>query len=122
VALVGIWILPLSATLLLSAAAGFIIGSGLGPVNILSLTVMQERTPDEMLGRVMSLTIASTQLATPLGVLLAGFLIAVAGVRGEMVMIAAGFSAVVMLALLHPVMRTINRPSEAEQLPAASAG
>jgi MFS family permease len=122
VALAGIWILPLSATLMLSAIAGFIVGSGLGPVNVLSLTVIQERTPDDMLGRVLGLTIASTQLATPLGVLLAGFLIAVVGVRGEMILIAAGFSAVVLLALLHPVMRTIERPNEAQHLPATSAG
>jgi MFS family permease len=122
VGLIGIWILPLSSTLALSAAAGFVIGSGLGPVNVLSLTVLQERTPDEMMGRMLGLMMASSQLATPLGVLLAGFLIAGVGVRGEMVVIAAGFSAVVVIALLHPVMRSIDRPGESELLPAPSAG
>ena len=118
----GLWALPISSTLALSAGAGFIAGSGLGPVNVLGLTVLQERIPEQMLGRVLGLVFAAAQVATPLGVLLAGFLIAGVGVRGEMAMIAGGFSAVVAITLLHPIVRTIDRPSELEQLPVASAG
>ena len=89
---------------------------------MLGLTVLQERVPEQMLGRVLGLAFAAPQLATPLGVLLAGFLIAGVGVRGEMALIAGGFSAVVIITLLHPIVRTIDRPSELEQLPVASAG
>jgi hypothetical protein len=118
----GVWILPLSSTLALSATAGFVIGAGLGPVNVLTTTVMQERVPEQMMGRVLGLMFASSQLATPAGVLLAGFLIAGIGVRAEMLVIAAGFSAVVIFGLLHPHMRGIDRPTNADQIPAATAG
>jgi MFS family permease len=122
VGMTGLWALPLSSTLTLSAAAAFVVGSGLAPINVLGLTVLQERVPDEMLGRVLGLVFAAAQLATPLGVLLAGFLIAGVGVRGEMALIAGGFTAVVAITLLHPLIRTIDRPSAAEHLPAACAG
>jgi MFS family permease len=122
VGLTGLWALPISSTLALSAGAAFVIGSGLAPVNVLGLTVLQERIPEQMLGRVLGLVFAAAQLATPLGVLLAGFLIAGVGVRGEMALIAGGFSVVVAITLLHPVIRSIDRPSTTEQLPAASAG
>lgn len=68
---------PLPVILLITAVAGL----SAGPLNPIFSTLVQERTPAEMRGRVFGTLMAAVRAATPLSMLLAGFLVERAGIR-----------------------------------------
>lgn len=68
-----------------------------GPNGPLVATVLQERTPAALRGRVFGATTAVGFAAAPLGVLLAGSLLETVGVQATLVSIAAVFLAVTLL-------------------------
>ena len=107
----GMWMLPWSPSLLISIAGGLIAGLSLGPINILSSVVLQERVPESMLGRVFG-ALGLTQLASPLGVLLAGLSVDAIGIRSTMAVIASGVSLIALAIFLHPDLRKVERPVE----------
>lgn len=106
----GMWILPISPSLIISIAGGLIAGFSLGPINILSSVALQERVPESMLGRVFG-ALGLTQLAAPLGVLLAGLAVDAIGIRPTMVVIAAGVTLIALAIYLHPDLRKVERPA-----------
>jgi len=108
---IGMWILPLSSSLLVSIAGGLIAGLSLGPINILSFVVLQERVPERMLGRVFG-ALGLTQLASPLGVLLAGLGVDAIGIRPTMAVIASGVTLIALAIFIHPDLRKVERPIE----------
>jgi MFS family permease len=57
---------------LLALAVCFLMGVGLGMVNVFVITLLQLSTPGEMRGRVMGLAMALSQAAMPLGMALGG--------------------------------------------------
>jgi len=57
---------------LLALAVCFLMGVGLGMVNVFVITLLQVSTPGEMRGRVMGLALALSQAAMPLGMALGG--------------------------------------------------
>lgn len=63
------------------------IGIGVGLVNPMVGTIMMRVTPPQMLGRVSGVFRAGALVASPIGVLLAGPLVAVAGLRGTFIVI-----------------------------------
>lgn len=66
--------LGMTQTPLIALALMFVVGSGTGIINILVMTLFQVATPSEMRGRVMSLVLALSSAAAPLGMALGGFL------------------------------------------------
>lgn len=105
---IGMWMLPWSPSLLVSIAGGLIAGLSLGPINILSSVVLQERVPEHMLGRVFG-ALGLTQLASPLGVLLAGLGVDAIGIRPTMAVIASGVTLIALAIFIHPDLRKVDR-------------
>ena len=85
----AIWLFTVSVFLPTDLIAMFVFGFGMGPANPLLHTLLHIRTPEEMLGRVLSALYALGALAAPLGVLLAGFSIDALGRHPTMITAAA---------------------------------
>ena len=86
----GFWILPVASSTWQAMIALALVGLAIGPTNVLSLTIMQERVPEEMLGRIFGVLFAFSAALAPLGVFLAGIMIEVAGLTAVMVAAAIG--------------------------------
>jgi len=98
---------PFPATL----AALVVSGVASGPINPIIYTVVYERVPRAMLGRVFSAVTAGAFLAIPLGVLIAGYLIDALGIHITMIGVAASYLVVTLSLTLNPAMTTMDRPS-----------
>jgi MFS family permease len=85
----------------------FLFGIGMGPANPLLQTLVQIRTPEQMLGRVLSAIFTLFTVAAPLGSLAAGFAIDAIGLRTSMIVAAALLSAVPLWIGLSPWSRAI---------------
>jgi len=109
----GMWILPFSTSLAISITGALVAGLSLGPFNIVSTVALQERVPEDMLGRVIG-ALSMTSLASPLGVLLAGIGIDTIGIRPTMTFIAGGVTLIALVIFIHPDLRKVERPTEME--------
>jgi len=98
---------PFPATL----AALVVSGVASGPINPIIYTVVYERVPRAMLGRVFSAATAGAFLAIPLGVLIAGYLIDALGIQITMIGVAASYLVVTLSLTLNPAMTTMDRES-----------
>jgi len=98
---------PFPATL----AALVVSGVASGPINPIIYTVVYERVPRAMLGRVFSAVTAGAFLAIPLGVLIAGYLIDALGIQITMIGVAASYLVVTLSLTLNPAMTTMDRAS-----------
>ena len=81
-----------------------------GPNGPLVSTVLQERTPPELRGRVFGTTTAVGFAAAPLGVLLAGYLVQAVGVQATLVGITAIFLGVAVALALDRGLRELDEP------------
>jgi MFS family permease len=86
----GIAVFTLLPLFPIMIAANVAIGIVAGPLNPMIRTLLQERTPPELLARVFGTVVALAVLATPAGVLLAGYLIESIGVQNTIIAIAVG--------------------------------
>jgi predicted MFS family arabinose efflux permease len=107
--------LPLAALVALpplpvAMAALALAGLGTGPINPLVFTVLQERVPAETRGRVFGTIIGTALVAAPLGIAAAGFLIEAMGLQRVLAIVAAGFLAVAVFALVSPGFRSLEAP------------
>lgn len=111
--------LPLAALVALpplpvAAVALGLAGLGSGPINPLVFTVLQERVPADMRGRVFGTIIGSALAAAPLGVAAAGFLVEGWGLQPVLALVAGGFLAVAAAALMTPGFRDLNPPAASD--------
>jgi MFS family permease len=104
----GYWLLALSPALAVSMVAGVVMGLAVGPLNILSLVILQEKVPQGMLGRVYGALGAMSQLAAPAGVLGAGMALDVFAVRGVLTVLATLLMLVMLAAMASPTMRRVE--------------
>jgi MFS family permease len=95
---------PLGVLLVAKAISGV----SSGPLNPVIDTVFFERVPDGMRGRVFGVTQASAWLAMPLGVLIAGPAIEVAGLRPTLLLTGALYAAIVIIAMWLPALRGLD--------------
>ncbi|MDQ3911236.1 MAG: MFS transporter [Actinomycetota bacterium] len=95
----------------LCVAAMAVVGLGIGPGNPLIFTVVQERTPPGMLGRVFGALFALAEGAAPLGMVVSGYLLEVAGLRFVLTTIVAGYVIVTLYSLLNPAFREMEKPT-----------
>ena len=105
-------------------AAKAISGVSSGPLNPVIDTVFFERVPDGLRGRVFGVVSASAWLAMPLGVVVAGPAIEVAGLRTTLLVTGALYLGVVLTAMWLPALRGLDerRSRPAQPAPPATAG
>lgn len=93
-----------------ATAALAIIGLAAGPLNPIALTLIQERTPEGMLGRVMGLVMATATLAMPLGMVTSGLLLEAIGLARTLALIAGATILVSLSLLVNPALREMDAP------------
>lgn len=109
------WVLATTPSLPVTVAALAITGLAAGPINPLIFTVVQERTPEHLRGRVIGALWALALAASPLGVVLTGYLLEALGLRLILVGVAAGYLVATLSMLLNPALREMDkRPRFAE--------
>jgi MFS family permease len=107
---------PLGVLLVAKTLAGI----SAGPLNPVIDTVFFVRVPDGLRGRVFGVVSASAWLAMPLGVLVAGPAIEVAGLRATLVVTGALYLGVVLAAMALPSLRGLDDRPPTQ--PPATAG
>jgi MFS family permease len=103
---VAIWIFTIWAYLPTNLLGFFIFGLALGPLNPMLQTVVQTRTPEHLLGRVLSAIYTLFTVAAPLGVLFAGVTVDALGLRAVMFLAAVLLTLVPLWLALSPWSRT----------------
>ena len=83
------WVLVATPPLGVTIGALFVAGFVLGPSNTLTYSVLQERTPPRMLGRVLGAGVSLSMVGAPVGVGLCGYALEILGLRPTL----AGISA-----------------------------
>ena len=87
-----------------------VMGVGSGVTNPLIATVLQSRTPSDVLGRVFGTLSAGAMLATPLGMLLGGLVISRFGIEASFLICGGTVIAVLVFCLLSPSLRELDAP------------
>jgi MFS family permease len=109
------WVLATTPSLPVTVAALAISGFAAGPLNPLIFTVVQERTPEHLRGRVIGALWALALAASPLGVVLTGYLLEAVGLTLILAGVAAGYLVVTLSMLFNPALREMDeRPRFAE--------
>lgn len=91
-------------------AAALLVGVAFGPINPMVGVVVAERTPVPLRARVFGAVAAPVQLATPLGVILGGTLLAALPVGPVLAAAALGCTAITLALLLWPGLRAVGAP------------
>ncbi len=99
---------PLAVVVAAVALGGLIAG----PINPLYATVIQEKTPPQMLGRVFGVLNALAQAGIPLGAALAGFVVEGVGLVPTILGMGAIYLAVTLSMFLNPALRQMDAGRE----------
>jgi MFS family permease len=86
---VMLWVFVAGVPYPLMLVSGFMAGVLSGPINPLLVTVRLERIPKELRGRVFATFSGLAGAATPLGMVLAGWLLEMAGIQAGLILLAA---------------------------------
>jgi MFS family permease len=111
----AIALLPPLVVLLLALAA---LGACPGTIVPLRNTVLQERTPPAMRGRLFSTLQAAQLTVVPFGLLATGLLLDAAGLAPALVLFAAGLALFSTASLLLPVARRLDEARSWQRVPA----
>ena len=103
-----LWVLTTLPNLPITMSVLALIGLVIGPINPIILTVVQERVPAEMRGRVFGTLTAGAYLAVPLGMLLAGYLLEWIGLRATLIAQATCYMIVTLSLLINPALRDMS--------------
>jgi MFS family permease len=106
------WVLVTTPSLVVTMAALFIVGFALGPPNPLTYSVLQERTPQRMLGRVLGAGVSLSMVAVPIGMVLCGYALEVLGLRFTLLGISACYLAAGILSFFNPALHELDRPQD----------
>lgn len=96
-------------SLVVTIAVLVILGLAAGPINPIIMTVVQERVPVEMRGRVFGAITAGAYLAVPLGMLMVGYLVEWQGVRATLLAQAVLYLVVTLSLLVNPALKEMNK-------------
>ena len=108
--------LPLPVLLLAMTVSGI----GAGPLNAIIGTILFERVPSDMRGRVLGMLTAAAWMTMPLGMLVGGALTEELGVRTLLIAIAAVYITATVSLIFIPILRDMNRGGRAAGTAAAS--
>jgi len=111
ISLLGVpfWVLVATPPLGVTLGALFVAGFALGPPNPLTYSVLQERTPPRMLGRVLGAGVSLSMVGAPVGMVLCGYALEILGLRPTLVGISACYLAVGLLAFLSPALHELDK-------------
>ena len=104
------WVLVATPSLVVAMGALFVAGFALGPPNPLTYSVLQERTPPQMLGRVLGAGVSLSMVAVPMGMVLCGYALEIVGLRLTLAGISVSYLAVGLLSFLTPALRELDKP------------
>lgn len=105
VPLMGLALLP---GLVVAVVVVMITGLAAGPIDPLAQTIMQERVPPALLGRVFGLVSAVSTAASPLGMLIAGVMLQLVSLRATILMETGLFLAVAVSLVAVPSLRELG--------------
>ena len=91
-------------------ASAFMVGLASGPLNPVMSTAGYERIPQVMRGRVLGLLRSVAFMATPLGVLLAGYALEWIGLRPTLIIVAAVYMITALSLLVNRVLYQLDEP------------
>jgi MFS family permease len=106
-----IWVLAITHSLPALLVSALVMGLALGPIAPIVTTLLHERTPPEMLGRVFGVLGGVAGFAVPFGVLSAGLLLQGIGTRATVLSIAALYLIFSATAFFNPAFKDIERPA-----------
>lgn len=104
------WLLALQPPFVVTLLGFVVIGLASGPINPIISTVILQRVPRSMRGRVNGTITAGAFVAMPAGMLIAGFVSQQYGVVSAIVLIAAAYLVVTLSIFVNPAMREMDRP------------
>jgi MFS family permease len=107
-------LLALLPILPVTLAIQAITGAGAGPLNPMLDTMMYERIPAQLRGRVIGAAVAIAFIGMPLGALIAGPLIGWAGLRGALLLMGGAYLAATLSMVATPAIRRMERPPSPE--------
>ena len=113
ISLLGVpfWVLVATPPLGVTIGALFVAGFALGPPNPLTYSVLQERTPPRMLGRVLGAGVSLSMVGAPGGMVLCGYALEALGLRPTLVGVSACYLTVGLIAFLSPALHELNKAS-----------
>ena len=103
------WSLIAAPPLGITIGALFVAGFALGPPNPLIYSVLQERTPPRMLGRVLGAGVSLSMIGAPVGMVLCGYALEILGLGPTLAAISACYLAVGLLSFLSPALRELDK-------------
>ncbi|HEV2529296.1 MAG TPA: MFS transporter [Thermomicrobiales bacterium] len=103
---------PWQVVAVVTALAGLVAA----PINPIVMTVVQERVPEAMLGRVMGAVYAAALLAAPAGVLVAGVLAEGVGPRPAFLAAGLVMAVATLWTAVDPLIRTMDQAGQAGHL------
>lgn len=104
-----LWIMALTPPLWVVLGALLVVGIAVGPIDPLLNTIYQERTPQEIRGRVFGLIDATAFIAVAPGRLFAGYMIERFGVALALAIVGTGYVLMVLGMFLNPALRDMSR-------------
>jgi MFS family permease len=104
------WVLALTPPLWAMAVALICMGIALAPINPIAGTIMQERIPAELRGRVFGLSSALMSIAAPLAMLITGLAIEHVATSAAFAAVAAAFFLLTFAIARHPILRDLSPP------------
>ncbi len=110
-----LWVLVAMPPLAVVVASRVVVGLAAGPINPILMTVLQERVPTELRGRVFGTLTAAVLVAAPAGVILAGYVIEGVGLQAVLAVIAAGYVVTTGSLWFNPAVREMDAPRPARE-------
>lgn len=86
-----------------------VVGLAAGPLNPLIFTIVAERVPTELRGRVFGAVRAGAWASIPLGILVGGVLVETIGVAATFLAIGVSYAALVAYGFFNPALRAMDR-------------
>jgi MFS family permease len=102
------WLLVLQPPYIVALLGFIVVGLAAGPINPIISTVISERVPRSMRGRVNGTITSGAWVAIPAGMLIAGFVAEEFGVITAVAAIAAAYLLVTLSIFLNPAMREMD--------------
>ncbi|HYI25614.1 MAG TPA: MFS transporter [Thermomicrobiales bacterium] len=119
--LLSIPMIPLAfvSSVIPATALLVLIGMGSGMVNPMLGTFLQTTTPEEYMGRVMGMLAAGAMMAQPLGLLVGGTVLGLAGFQGFIGVVAVTMAVVSAILFFAPALHELDAQPEAGADPVA---
>lgn len=101
----------------LMTVISFGLGLAAGPLNPVLMTVMFQRVPEELTGRIFALTGAVAMSAAPLGILIAGWSVDIAGLRTTLIAFGSAYLVLVVVSTRIAALREMDKDTAPEPEP-----